>query len=129
MTDAPPTDPTTAALASLDFFIAAFNGRDLAGVRAACNYPHVLMSGDRIIISATGDDLSLDFDDLERREGWHHSTFDDIEIMDAGPAIVDVRFNYTRYHADGTPYFTGRASYVFTKQDGHWGRQAQLLFN
>ncbi|MBW8827687.1 MAG: hypothetical protein JF603_15230 [Acidobacteria bacterium] len=123
------SNATTAARASLDTFIAAFNGRDLAAVRASCHYPHVLVSGGRVVVANSGEELRLDFDDLVASEGWDHSTFDDIEVVDAAPSMVALAFNYTRYHADGTSYRTGRAHYIFTSQDGRWGRQGQLLFN
>jgi hypothetical protein len=122
-------DPAaSSARASLEAFATAFNARDLEGVRDACNFPHVVVAGGRASIAATRDDLTVDFTALERTQGWHRTTFDDVEEVDVAQAMVSLRFTYTRHTLAGAAYLTARAEYLFTDHDGHWGRQLQLLF-
>ena len=124
-------DPEAAARRALDEFAAAFNRSDLQAVRAACNFPHIHMPRDRRLVNVapTAEDLVTDFAGLGANEGWHHTVFHDVEVLVTSETMVTFHLTYTRYHPDGAAYLSGNALFVFTSQDGHWGRQAMVIYD
>lgn len=64
-----------AALRWTDAFTERFNARDLAGMDAALHFPHVILSGERLVIWEVPGQLPPSFfDDLAAATGWDHST-------------------------------------------------------
>src|SRR5436309_698777 len=83
-----------AAMRCLDDFMAAFNARDLAAWEATFNFPSVrLASGQLVIIDKPGWHPPDTFTRGALKE-WHHSAWEQREIIHAGPDKVhfDTRF-------------------------------------
>lgn len=58
------------AFACIDSFTDTFNARDLAGMDACLHFPHIILSGERLVIWEHGGQLPASFfDDLERDTG------------------------------------------------------------
>ena len=61
------SDALTAAMASLDDYMAALNRGDEAGVNAACNFPHVRLAGGKVVVWPKHGDYKLE--DFRARAG------------------------------------------------------------
>jgi hypothetical protein len=118
------SDPAAAARTALEHFFDCWNAADIEAVRAALNYPHITLGpAGQVVVAATAADFETDFEALRQREGWHHSTLDELTVVSAGPAKVHCDVVFSRYHADGSRYGRGRVLYIVTDQGGHWGMQ------
>jgi hypothetical protein len=113
-----------AAQQALDDFLSAWNNADIDAVRATLNYPHITIGpAGQVLVAGTPADFRTDFAAMREREGWHSSTFDSFETIATSPTKVHCQVLFSRYHADGSKYGTGRVLYIVTNQDGHWGMQ------
>ncbi len=113
-----------AARAALDAFFACWNAADIDAVRKTLNYPHVTFGpAGQVAVASTAAEFLTDFDELRRREGWDHSTLDELHVAASTPAKVHCDVTFSRYHADGSRYGRGRVLYIVTNHDGHWGMQ------
>ncbi|MGF6428280.1 MULTISPECIES: hypothetical protein [Bradyrhizobium] len=65
-----------AAIRCIDDFTDRFNARDLAGMDVLLHFPHVILSGEQLVIWEGPDQLPPSFfDDLARTTGWAKSTY------------------------------------------------------
>ncbi len=67
------------------------------------------------------------FDRMRERENWHVSTFDSLETSIVSANKVHLELVFSRWHPDGTRYWTVPALWVATRVDGHWGIQLRSL--
>ncbi|MFM0670553.1 hypothetical protein [Paraburkholderia sediminicola] len=113
---------TLAALACIDGFTACFNARDLDGMDAHLHFPHVILSGEQLVIwERPGQLPAAFFDDLARDTGWHHTAYQEKEVVLVSPRKVHLRVVYSRNRADGSIITQHRNVWIVTWQDGRWG--------
>jgi hypothetical protein len=116
------TAMTLAALACIDGFTACFNARDLDGMDAHLHFPHVILSGEQLVIWQRPGQLAAGFfDDLTRATGWHHTAYQEQHVVLVSPRKVHLRVVYSRNRADGSIITQHRNVWIVTWQDGRWG--------
>jgi hypothetical protein len=121
-------DPAAIGRAVATEYVSAFTDRDMERSRDVLNYPSVRLASGRVMTWATRDDYEIRWDLLAEREGWHHSTLDDVQVIQAGSDKVHIAATFSRYHEDGERYATHQAFWVITNQDGHWGIQCRSSY-
>lgn len=113
------------ALAVVDRYLEALNGRDTQAIRDAFNFPHFRVRADggltryerpqdyrfELFLAKTGPD------------GWDHTVWDKTAVVFAAPGKAHVAVDFTRYRADGSAIGRYFSLYIVTNQDGHWGIQ------
>ncbi len=109
-------------------YVDAFNERDMERSRAVLNYPSVRLASGQLRLWERPGDYSIPWDLLVEREGWHHSTLDSVDVIQAGADKVHVAASFSRYDAFGAKYVTHEALWVITLIDGHWGIQCRSSY-
>jgi hypothetical protein len=122
------SDALTAAMASLDDYMAALNRGDEAGVNAACNFPHVRLAGGKVVVWPKHGDYKLEDFRARAGDGWHHSKWDERTAIHVGKNKVHLKVTFSRWRKDGSLLGTFETIYIVTRQDGHWGIQARSSF-
>ena len=114
--------------AVLDFFT-AFNTGDTDGTVATLNHPHLFMTavGGFSVAESPADGPRPDFDRMRRDEDWHMSTSDALEASIVTRNKVHFELTFTRWHPDGTRYWTVPALWIVTRAGDHWGIQVRSL--
>ncbi len=123
-----PKEAIAAARAVAEEYHRAFNAADLEASRAILNYPSVRMASGTVRVWHDSDEYEIDWDTLRTQEGWHHSTLDEVEVVQAGHDKVHLAATFTRYRSDGKPYAQHRAIWIVTLVDGHWGIQCRSSY-
>ena len=115
------------ARAAMDGFMAAFNARDAEAIRSRWfHFPHVRFHSGKVTVMQTPADYhNLVWDSQGQSQGWAHSAWDDVDLVDAGPGKVHFRVRFTRYRADGTAIASYRSLYIVTFIDGRWAIQGR----
>ncbi len=119
-----------AARGVMDAFMAAFNARDSAAWADTLLYPHVRFAGGKV---TTFPDRAAfvganQIDALIAGEGWDHSKWDSMQIVQSSPTKVHIAVEFSRYHKDGTRYASYPSLYIVEQVDGHWGIRARSSF-
>jgi len=119
---------SAARRAVLDFFT-AFNAGDVDGSVATLNHPHLFMTpgGGFSVAESPADGPRPDFDRMRRVEDWHMSTIDALEPSIVTRNKVHFELTFTRWHPDGTRYWTVPALWIVTRAGDHWGIQVRSL--
>jgi hypothetical protein len=115
------------ARAALDRHMSALNRRDPAGLAASLHFPHFRLSGGRMKVWDRPDSY---LDDFHARAGseWHHSVWDFVTPIAAGPDKVHFDVQFTRYRADGSSLGAYRSLWVVTKLDGIWATRLRSSY-
>jgi hypothetical protein len=58
--------------------------------------------------------------------GWHHSAWDQKQILAVSPVQIHASAQWCRYNAAGERILPNNVSYVITQVDGRWGIQARF---
>lgn len=118
------------ARATVRAFLKVWNTADNARIRKVIHYPFVtVVPKGNIVIAGLPKDFADDFDQLRKKQGWHHSTFDAVKVVAVARGSAHVRVQFTRRRADGTPLRAGEVLYILTRKDGRWGIQVRSLLN
>src|SRR4051794_9659559 len=98
-------DPATIirdAIATIDAFAERFNARDLAGMDALLHFPHIILSGEKLIIwDEPGQVDPGYFADL-KASGWSHSVYHEKKPLLVSTRKVHLLVDYTRNRGDGS---------------------------
>jgi len=118
------------ALKVMDAFMAAFNARDTQAWADTLLYPHVRFAGGTVTTFADRDAFiaANHIDKLIAGEGWDHSKWDSLQIVQSSPKKVHIAVEFSRYHADGTKYASYPSMYIVEHVDGRWGIRARSSF-
>lgn len=119
-------DPRDAAEAVVHAYIEAFNVRDAEGMADAFNFPHVRLAKGSFTYIDTREvfvERQAVVTRLLTQEGWDHTVTESLSVVHAGEDKVHLRLEYTRRHADGTPYTRFDTLWIPTLLNGHWGIQ------
>jgi hypothetical protein len=111
-----------AAFRCVEAFTDRFNARDLAGMDAMLHFPHIILSGEQLVVWQVSGQLSASFfDDLARSTGWHHTTYQAKRAVLISPGKVHLVVEYSRDRADGTVASFHSNLWIVTYDDGRWG--------
>jgi ribosomal protein S18 acetylase RimI-like enzyme len=117
-----PEEMVRAAVATADAFTECFNARDLAGMDARLHFPHVILSGERLIVwDGPGQMPQGFFDDLTRTTGWDRTITTGRQAVLVSTRKVHLLMDYTRNRADGSVITRHRNLWVVTHDGGRWG--------
>jgi hypothetical protein len=107
--------------------MAAFNARDADAIRSRWfHFPHVRFHSGTVTVMQRPDDYhNLVWNGTGESEGWGRSAWDYVEVIDAGPAKVHFRVQFTRYRDDGSPIGSYRSLYIVTVKDDRWAIQCR----
>lgn len=107
---------------AIEAFFTGFNNRDSKAVAKSQHYPHFRV-GDNGKPMVHEDEASFEipFTYLQKKEGWHHSSLDSVEVVHAGEHKVNFAIEFSRYHENGEKYATHKSLWVVTKDDDGWG--------
>jgi hypothetical protein len=107
----------------------ALNRHDAAGMDAVMRFPHVRAAANKLFIyDAAGSNPMDVFKKLAELEGWHHSAWTKIKLLQSSPIKAHYAVQYTRYRADGCVIGVFDSLYVFTSIDGDWKLQIRSSF-
>jgi len=110
----------------------AFNARDNETYLGTQHFPHIRINdkGQVSIVQNASELLHLDevLAYLTKKEGWHHSTLDSLEVIHASEIKVHFSIQFSRYKADGSKYAVYKSLWIITKKDNHWGIQARSSY-
>lgn len=110
------------AIACIEAFTTCFNARDLAGMDACLHFPHIILSGERMLIWPKGGQMpSSFFDDLHRDTGWVETRYLRQEAVLVSPAKVHLVLEYTRNRADGSIISRHFNLWIVTCDGERWG--------
>ena len=114
--------------AVLDFFT-AFNAGDVEATLATVNHPHLFMTpgGGFAVAESPGDGPRPNFDRMRADEDWHMSTIDALEPSIVTRNKVHFELTFSRWHPNGTRYWTVPALWIVTRAGDHWGIQVRSL--
>jgi hypothetical protein len=116
-----------AAMACLDAFMTAFNGRDMKAFEQTFNFPSIRLASNTMRIINRGDQTQATFDHASLKD-WDHSAWAKREVIHSGPDKVHINTRFTRYRADGSIIGGFDSIYVVTCEEGHWGIKARSSF-
>jgi len=116
-----------AAMACLDAFMTAFNGRDMEAFEKTFNFPSIRLASNTMRIINKGDQTQATFDHASLKD-WDHSAWEKREIIHSGPDKVHINTRFTRYRKDGSVIGGFDSIYVVTCEEGHWGIKARSSF-
>jgi hypothetical protein len=119
-----------AARSVMDAFMAAFNARDSAAWADTLLYPHVRFAGGKVVTfpDRVAFVAANHIDALIAGEGWDHSKWDAMQIVQSSPTKVHIAVEFSRYHKDGTRYASYPSLYIVEQVDGKWGIRARSSF-
>ena len=123
-------DPETAARAVMTEFLDAFNAMDPERWANTLQFPHVRLAGGTVAVYPTKAEFvkEMDLKAFAASSGWHHSTWDDMRVIQISPTKVHIAVVFSRFRADGSLIASFDSLYVIELVDGHWGVRARSSF-
>lgn len=117
------------ALKVMDAFMAAFNQRDPAAWADTLVYPHVRFASGQVAVYPDREAF-IAGNRLQAlvAQGWDHSAWDSMQIVQSSPDKVHITVNFSRYRKDGTKMATFPSLYIVERVDGRWGVRARSSF-
>jgi len=110
------------AVRCVEAFTERFNARDLIGMDRYLHFPHVILSGEQLVVwNEPGNLPASFFDDLERNTGWAESRYQRREAVLVSPRKVHLLVEYTRNRADGSVASSHCNLWIVTFDCGRWG--------
>ena len=123
-------DAIAAARAVMDDFMRTFNARDEAAWADTLLFPHVRVAGGSVVVNPDKSSFvaATDLDEFAQLNNWHHSEWDSIEVMQAGPDKVHFKVVFSRFNPAGERYVTYNSLYILQQVDDRWGIRARSSF-
>ena len=110
------------AIRCVEAFTAQFNARNLKGMDALLHFPHIILSGEQLIVWTEPGNLPTSFfDDLHLDTGWVETRYQRKDVVLVSPRKVHLLVKYTRNRADGSTVSTHSNLWIVTFDDGRWG--------
>jgi hypothetical protein len=107
----------------------ALNRHDAARMEACMRFPHVRLAANQVTVYDGPGSNPMDlFQRLMDEDGWHHSAWTQIELVQSSPNKAHYAVQYTRYRRDGSTIGVFNSLYVFTSPDGEWKIQCRSSF-
>lgn len=115
------------AIAAIDRHMSALNRQDAAGLAASLHFPHFRLTAGHMKTWEHPDSYLSDFH-ARAGEGWHHSAWDFVTPVAAGPDKVHLDVQFTRYRADNSAMGIFRSLWVVTRINGVWATQLRSSY-
>ena len=110
------------AVRSVEAFTDRFNARDLDGMDACLHFPHIILSGEHLVVWTEPGNLPASFfDDLQRDTGWAESKYLRKDAVLVSPRKVHLVLEYTRNRADGSVASRHVNLWIVSFDRGRWG--------
>jgi hypothetical protein len=107
--------------------IEALNAGDGGALAATLHFPHYRLSAGVLKTWLDADDYLADF--LARAgDDWHHSVWDQLNVIAAESGKVHLDVHFTRYRADDSVLGKYRSLWVLAELDGQWAAQLRSSF-
>lgn len=117
----------SAALDVMEAHITALNARDEAALNATLHFPHYRLSGGKLKVWEQPGEYLADFR-ARTTPDWHHSEWDKLDVVEAGPDKVHLNVQFTRYREDESVIGVFRSLWVLSCLDGRWAAQLRSSF-
>lgn len=101
-------------------FSACFNDRDLIGMDALLHFPHVMFSGEELLVWKHPGQLPNDFFDQLVTTGWEKSVYESITPILVSPNKVHFHVHYTRRRVDDSVITRHENLWIVVKVNGRW---------
>jgi hypothetical protein len=123
-----PRNPGTEAEARrvIEAYFPLFSRRDVQGLLAVVNFPHIRITGSGTLIIPTASDWTGDPTPLE--DYYHHTELDSLSFVQSDEGKAHALVVFSRYRADGIRYASYPTLWIVTKLEGHWGIQVRSSF-
>ena len=107
----------------------ALNRHDADGMDRCLRFPHVRLAANTVsVYDAPGSNPMDLFQRLIDEEGWNHSAWTDIRLLQSSPNKAHYAVQYTRYRKDDSIIGVIDSLYVFTCKGGDWRIQCRSSF-
>lgn len=111
-----------AAVATAEAFTERFNARDLVGMDALLHFPHVILSGAKLIVwDEPGQMPAHFFEHLVRTTGWARTHYVELRAVLLNVHKVHLFVDYTRNQGDGSVISRHQNLWIVTQDGGRWG--------
>ena len=118
-----------AGLDLLDRHMAAINNHDARAMAALMHYPHPRLAEGKVTVYDGPDSNPMDlFERLQAQDNWHHSEWNERELIQFNADKAHWKLVYTRYRTDGSVIGVYDSLSILTCQDGQWGIQSRSSF-
>jgi hypothetical protein len=111
----------------VESYIEGFNNRDMQGMADAFNFPHVRLAKGNFVTIPDAQSLIASQQKVTamlRDEGWHHTTLETLEVVQAGPDKVHAALQFTRRKEDDSILHAFETLWIVTRNaSDHWGIQ------
>ena len=132
----PQKQPLVDGCKLLDEFIGAFNKADPVTFASTNNYPHIRITGPKVVIWNTAEDYIRDNpkesmiakDTDTKFKGWKTSKWDWRRLIQYSDTTMHFTVAFSRLDGAGKTLATFESFYIITKKDGRWGIQARSSF-
>jgi hypothetical protein len=123
-------EATDAALAVMERFMTTFNARDIEGWADTLVYPHVRLASGAVAVypDRAAFVAAAPFAALTADEGWHHSAWEEMRVVQSSADKVHIAVVFARFHENGERYATYPSLYVVERVAGRWGVRARSSF-
>lgn len=120
-------DPIKNALEVMDNHILALNAHDEAALAKTLHFPHIRLSATDLKIWPTAESYFADF---QKRAGggWHHSAFNDIQVLAHSDIKVHLDAEIIRYDVNNEIISRFRSLWILTKEGGAWAAKMRSSF-
>lgn len=109
------------AIDCIETFTVRFNSMDLAGMDALLHFPHVILSGGKLVVwEGPGQHAATFFDELTMT-GWHQTTYRRKQVILATPTKVHLLVEYSRENSRGNVLSNHHNLWIVTFDDERWG--------
>ena len=107
----------------------ALNRHDAVRMEACMRFPHVRLAANKVVVyDAPGSNPMDLFQRLMADDGWDHSAWTDIRLLQSSSTKAHYAVQYTRYRKDGSVIGVYDSLYVFTFDAGQWKLQCRSSF-
>jgi hypothetical protein len=115
------------AIAVTEKFLSAFNAKDMTALEKTFHFPHMRI-GSYPINVLTGPGQQDDVFGNLAPEGWDHSAWKSLKVIQCSPTKAHITGTFVRYRKDGTAYAQFDGLYIVELRDGYWGITARSSF-
>lgn len=116
------------AMAATDYFMAAFNSKDVARYATAFHLPTVRIASGTVRVMTSPDDFSPAGYDALAAQGWDRSAWIDRTVLQCDATKVHMTTTFARYRADGSELSRFGSLYVLENKQGRWAVTARSSF-
>ena len=115
------------ALQVMDNHIIALNAHNEKAIADSLHFPHIRLSAAEMKLWPTADSYFQDFKS-RAGDGWHHSAFEDIQILAESDTKVHLDARIIRYNKKNDVIGSFRSLWVITYEEGRWAAKIRSSF-